>query len=138
MGSLRSRLAGKPGFVAAGIVAVAGIYLVAAGGAPETEAPTDSPAAQLAKDKTSSDKTADKGAEKVADKTSDKSGDKPADKAGEKSAATTAPTTSPTTSPTTQPSGATHAVKAGKLSFLVNGEGVFVADEPFEVRLKFE
>ena len=137
MGSLRSRLAGKPGFLAAGVVALAGVYLVAAGDAPETEAPKDS-AAQLAKDKTSPDKPADKAAEKTAEKTSDKSGDKPADKAGEKSSATTAPTTSPTTSPTTQPAGATHTVKAGKLSFLVNGEGVFVADEPFEVRLKFE
>lgn len=48
----------------------------------------------------------------------------------------TAPTTAPTTAPATQPSPPTHLVKPGKLSFTVTGEGVFVADEPFEVRLK--
>lgn len=43
----------------------------------------------------------------------------------------------PATLPATQPSPPTHLVKPGKLSFTVAGEGVFVADEPFELRLKF-
>ena len=43
---------------------------------------------------------------------------------------------SATTAPATQPSPPTHLVKPGKLSFTVSGEGVFVADEPYELRLK--
>ena len=145
MGSLRSRLASKPGFFAAGFVAVAGLCLIAAVDAPETDAPNDPPAAEQASEKSSPEKDSsdkastdkaspDKASDKDAEKASDKATDKPADKPGGKSVATTGPTTSPTT----QPSGPTHTVKSGKLSFLVNGEGVFVADEPFEVRLKFE
>ena len=42
----------------------------------------------------------------------------------------------PTTAPSTQPSPPTHLVKPGKLSFTVNGDGIFVADDPFELRLK--
>ena len=52
------------------------------------------------------------------------------------SVATPAPAAAPTTAPSTQPSPPTHLVKPGKLSFTVTGEGVFVADEPYELRLK--
>jgi multidrug resistance efflux pump len=52
------------------------------------------------------------------------------------SVAPSSATTSPTTTPSTQPSPPTHLVKPGKLSFTVSGEGVFVADEPYELRLK--
>lgn len=48
----------------------------------------------------------------------------------------TAPSTAPATAPATQPSPPTHLVKPGKLSFTVTGEGVFVAGNPFELRLK--
>ena len=48
----------------------------------------------------------------------------------------TVASTSPTTAPATQPSPPVHLVKSGKLSFTVTGDGIFVADEPFEVRLK--
>ena len=51
-------------------------------------------------------------------------------------APTSSPSAAATTAPATQPSPPTHLVKPGKLSFTVTGEGVFVADEPFEVRLK--
>jgi len=51
-------------------------------------------------------------------------------------AAPSVASTAPTTAPATQPSPPTHLVKSGKLSFTVTGEGVFVADEPFELRLK--
>src|SRR5690349_12117255 len=99
MGSSRSPLARKRVFLAAA-AGVAGVYLMALAEAPSPSAPPVPPSAP----------------------TSQKAPEKPAP--GDKSAATT----SPTTSPTTQPSGATHTVKSGKLSFVVNGDGVFVAD----------
>jgi len=52
------------------------------------------------------------------------------------SAPATAASAAPTTAPATQPSPPTHLVKPGKLSFTASGEGVFVADEPYELRLK--
>lgn len=45
--------------------------------------------------------------------------------------------TKPASQPSSQPSAPVHLVKPGKLSFTVQGEGSFVADEPFEARLKF-
>ena len=117
MGSSRSRLARKPLYVAAA-AGVAGFCLVAFAEAPLVKAPSVLPVAAKAPEK-----------EKSTD------GDK------SPSVATTAPATAPTTAPATQPSASsagTHTVKSGKLSFNVNGEGTFVADEPFEVRLKLE
>lgn len=63
-------------------------------------------------------------------------GDPPAAPAPAPATAAPAPST-PATSPATQPSPPTHLVKPGKLSFTVTGDGVFVADEPYELRLKF-
>jgi multidrug resistance efflux pump len=114
MGSSRSRLASKPLYVAAA-AGVAGFCLVAFAEAPLVKAPAVLPVVAKAPEK---------------DKATD----------GEKtpSVATTAPTTAPATQPSPSSSAGTHTVKSGKLSFTVNGEGAFVADEPFEVRLKLE
>ena len=122
--SLRSR-----SILAAAVAGLAGVYIAFAE-APPTNVPPVPPSAQ-----SSTDKAADKTSDKSADKDKDKSSDK--DKAPDKS---TASTSTSTTAPSTQPQPAppTHTVKSGKLSFQVSGDGTFVADEPFEVRLKLE
>jgi multidrug resistance efflux pump len=133
MGSLRTRLGSKPVLFAAA-VALAGVGLFAFAEAP----PTDAPAAASATQSTATEKKVDKSTDKASEKP-DKSLEKSPDKSPDKTATTSpTPSTSPTTSPATQPAGPTHPVKSGKLSFVVNGEGVFAADEPFEARLKLE
>ena len=130
MGSSRSRLASKPVFLAAAAT-VAGLYLMALAEAPspsEPPVPPTAPTAQTASEKSASEKPA---TEKSAPDKSTHEKSSGADKS-------TAATTAPTTAPATQPSAATHTVKSGKLSFAVNGDGTFVADEPFEARLKLE
>lgn len=130
--SMRARLVNKSGLVAVA-AGVAGICLFAfADAPPPTVGDGASPAAaeKLPEKSTPTEKIAEKATEKASDKAADK-GDKPPG-----GGSTTAPTTSPTTQ--AAPAAGTHAIKSGKLAFVVNGDGVFVADEPFEVRLKFE
>jgi len=140
MGLLRSRLVSKPGVWVGAVAGMVGVCLLAAAEAPLEGVKSETPSTQSETDKAepAADRSSDKAAEKPAEKSGEKSAEKSADKSAEKPAATTAPTTGPTTSPSTQPAVATHTVKPGKLSFVVNGEGVFLADDPFEVRLKLE
>jgi len=128
MGSSRFRLNSKPVLFAA-VAGIAGVFLMALAEAPPTNVPAVPPSSQSATNKP---------ADKPGDKTSDKSAEKAGEKASDKSGSTTSPTTTPTTAMASQPALAKHTVKSDKLSFLVNGDGTFVPEEPFEVRLKFE
>jgi len=113
MGSTRSRLT-------AGLIAIvvasagAGVLALAQDNAPKAQDQAVPAAAKAAPAKTEATPT--KETEK--------------DKEKEKESPSTA-----TTQSTTPPAGG-HTVKKGKLSFKVQGDGVFVAAQPFELRLK--
>ena len=93
MGSLRSRLASKPGFLVGAVAGIAGVCLLAAGEAPPQVEKSGTPSTQTESDtaEQAGARTADKSAEKPADKPTDKSAEKSSDKAAGKSGEVTGP-----------------------------------------------